>query len=340
MRLGIIRMVGMANLAPSKAQSRSLSPALIHEGSSCAYCRMILIALLIYWAAGPANAHNASASESAASGPLEWTFDPWITGPIFTLALLYAVGEMKLLRRSARRAVGPVWRSSVFFWAGVIVLVAALLSPVHELAEQLFTVHMIEHELVMAIAAPLLVLARPMGALLWGLPQVVRSRTKHVLSRQTLRRLWWIASVPAVATALHGLAIWVWHVPPLFDATVSDILLHRLQHLSFFLTGILFWWAVIWRSSRGRAAWHLFVTMMHTSILGALIALAPSVLYVSQTHHAADWGLTPLEDQQLAGILMWVPGGIVYAGAALWCLSTWIRHSSEGGEHDGRVAVR
>lgn len=331
-------MIGLTDLASPKSQSRRRPHSLCYQVSSFTCRRLTLTGLLIISAASSASAHSSGASEAGPS--LEWTFDPWISGPILTLALLYAAGELKLTKRRARHTMDRVWRSSLLFWGGIVVLAVALLSPIHEISEQLFTVHMIEHELVMAAAAPLLVFSRPIGVLLWGMPRRLRSRARHVLSSRTLRLFWRCTSLPAVATALHGLAIWVWHVPPLFDATVSDILLHRLQHLSFFLTGVLFWWAVIWRSSRGTAAWHLFVTMMHTSILGALIALAPSVLYVGQTHHAADWGLTPLEDQQLAGILMWVPGGIVYAGVALWFLSTWIRRSSEGGEHDGRVAVR
>ncbi|TGV96544.1 cytochrome c oxidase assembly protein, partial [Mesorhizobium sp. M2E.F.Ca.ET.154.01.1.1] len=124
-------------------------------------------------------------------------------------------------------------------------------------------------------------------------------------------------------------AIWAWHVPILFDAVVTDTALHRLQHLSFFVTAILFWWAIAWRSDYGASAWYLFVTMIHTSVLGALMALAPRVLYVAQTQTATAWGLTPLEDQQLAGMIMWVPAGTIYAAAAMTMLALWIRSSSE-----------
>lgn len=332
----MVGIAGLKVLESPESQSRRRPHGLLYQSPRCR--RLTLTGLLILCAASSASAHGSDAFEAGAS--LEWMFDPWISGPILTMALLYAIGELRLRTRRARRPICNAWRSSLFFWGGIVLLAVTLLSPMHELAEQLFTVHMIEHELVMAVAAPLLVLSRPIGVLLWGMPRRLRSRARQVLSSRTLRLFWQCTSLPAVATALHGLAIWVWHVPPLFDATVSDILLHRLQHLSFFLTGILFWWAVMWRSSRGTAAWHLFVTMMHTSILGALIALAPGVLYVGQTHHAAFWGLTPLEDQQLAGILMWVPGGVVYAGAALWFLSAWIKRSSEGGENESRIVLR
>jgi cytochrome c oxidase assembly factor CtaG len=112
-------------------------------------------------------------------------------------------------------------------------------------------------------------------------------------------------------------AIWVWHVPVLFDAAVTDIALHRLQHLSFLLTALLFWWALVRNCGAGAATGHLFITMTHTSLLGALLTFAPRVLYGVQTIHSEQWGLTPLQDQQLAGLIMWVPAGALYGGAAL-----------------------
>lgn len=142
----------------------------------------------------------------------------------------------------------------------------------------------------------------------------------------------WI-SRGTITTTLHAVAIWAWHAPVLFDAAVTNVTLHRLQHLSFFATAVLFWWSVLWRSDRGVAAWHLFVTMLHTSVLGALMALAPHVLYVAQTRVSEEWGMTPLEDQQLAGMVMWIPAGTVYVGAALALLALWISTSGKGGRH-------
>nr|WP_250812596.1 cytochrome c oxidase assembly protein [Neorhizobium tomejilense] len=281
---------------------------------------------------------KAYAHGSESHNALSWTFDPWIVSPLLAMALLYASGAMRLrLRR--RRTVEAVRRSLWFFWSGLAVLVLALVSPVHELGEHLFTAHMIEHELVIGIAAPLLVLAKPAAMMLWGLPEPLRQAAGAAMGRTASRALWRRLTAPVVATSLHGLAIWIWHYPPLFDATVSDVLMHRLQHLSFLGTAILFWWAMIWRARRGAAAWHQFVTMLHTTILGALIALVPTVLYRAQTRYAFEWDMTPLEDQQLAGIIMWVPGGIIYAGAALWFLKTWIQEASKGGANAERARL-
>ncbi len=105
--------------------------------------------------------------------------------------------------------------------------------------------------------------------------------------------------------------------------------LHRLQHLAFFGSAILFWWALLRRADPGAATGHVFVTMLHMSGLGALIALSPRLLYPVQTAEALRWGLTPLEDQQLAGLLMWVPAAPSYAAAALVFARMWITRSSQ-----------
>jgi putative membrane protein len=259
-----------------------------------------------------------------------WTFDPWIVVPLLLAAVLYVIGIAALWRETRAGAQARCWYALAFV-AGWLTLLGTLVSPLHWLGEHLFTFHMIEHEILMAISAPLLVLARPIGIWLWSLPHVYRIRAGRFLRRPILVDGWqWLRS-GRNATLFHGVAIWAWHAPILFDAAVTNIILHRLQHLSFLLTAIVFWWSVLRNTNAGLAAWHLFITMLHTSVLGALMALAPRVLYEAQTATAAAWGLTPLEDQQLAGIIMWVPAGTVYAGAALAMLTIWIRQSGAPG---------
>ncbi len=261
-----------------------------------------------------------------------WTFDPIVIGPIGLTLLLYGWGFRRLAGQRKGFA-GRHARSALLFLAGIFTLIMALVSPIHELGEHLFTVHMIEHELVMGVAAPLLVFARPGGLMLWSFSSRTRKAVAPLLGQGMMHRGWrWLTS-PTVATTFHGLAIWIWHAPPLFDGSVESLALHRLQHVSFLVTAIFFWWAMVWRAGRGTAAWHLVITMMHTSLLGALIALSPRVLFVAQTRFAPEWGMTALEDQQFAGLLMWVPGGIVYAGAALWMLMIWISRSARGDLH-------
>lgn len=276
---------------------------------------------ILLLSSGHAFAHGTPAGRPA------WSFDPFLVIPLLAFGMLYVAGACALHRRSHVRPLARRWQH-VGYVCGWLSLAGALVSPLHRLGEQLFTFHMIEHEIIMAVSAPLLVLARPIGTLLWSLPRQIRCSTARLLQSRPVRAVWEWASNGRNATILHGLAIWAWHAPGLFDAAVENVATHRLQHLSFIATAILFWWSVFRRSEAGTGAWHLFMTMLHTSALGALMALAPRVLYTVQTASAPSFGLSPLEDQQLAGIVMWVPAGTIYAGAALALLAIWISRSS------------
>ncbi|WP_458759613.1 cytochrome c oxidase assembly protein [Afipia sp. TerB] len=286
--------------------------------------RTIILPALFMLSSNPAFAHGLERQ----AGRAAWTFDPWIVSPLVVFALLYISGAAVLARRAVHTRV---WHH-LSCVAGWFTLAAALVSPLHWLGERLFTFHMIEHEIIMAVSAPLLVIARPVGTLLWSLPRRLRLKVGGMMRHHITRRLWDWLSAGRNATLLHAIAIWAWHAPALFDATIDNVFLHRLQHLSFFVTAVLFWWSVFRRSEAGAAAWHVFITMLHTSALGALMALAPRVLYQQQTAAAAAWGLTPLEDQQLAGIIMWVPAGTIYAGAALALIAVWIKDASRNAD--------
>ncbi|MET4036622.1 putative membrane protein [Bradyrhizobium sp. JR7.2] len=283
-------------------------------------------------ASGAAHAHELPPNVSGA----RWTLDPWIVLPLIVFGFTYGVGAFVLLKQRARGPSAGLWQV-VACTAGWLSLTAALLSPLHWLGERLLSFHMIEHEILMAVSAPLLVIARPVGTLLWSLPRRVRLSVGRWMRLPATDAVWGFLSAGLTATILHGMAIWGWHAPLLFDAAVSNLVLHRLQHLSFFLTAVLFWWSVFRRSETGAAAWHVFITMLHSSVLGALMALAPHLLYREQQAAAAEWGLTPLEDQQLAGIIMWVPAGTIYAGAALALIALWIRRAAKQTERSDAI---
>ena len=211
-----------------------------------------------------------------------------------------------------------------------MVLLGALVSPLHALGETLFSAHMVEHELLMAVAAPLLVMARPGNAMLWAFPAAWRLAMGGLVRSRSCKSVWqWLTS-PVAATVLHGVAIWAWHVPALFDAALESETLHWLQHLSFFVTALLFWWALVHARGRergyGAAVFYLFATALHSGFLGVLLTFAPMPLYSGQSA-ASGWGLTRLEDQQLAGLIMWIPGGTIYALAALVFAGMWISAS-------------
>ena len=245
-------------------------------------------------------------------------------------AVLYALGVTRLWRRS-RRGRRLRLRQALLFGAGWASLVIALVSPLHALGERLFTAHMIEHELLMAVAAPLLAASFPAAALMWALPVPCRQAFGRAGHTAMLRTLWAALTRPTVATVLQGVAIWIWHVPALFQAALEQGVLHYAQHASFLGTGLLFWWVLLPRPGRepafGSAVMHLFFTSLHTGLLGVLLLVSPRLWYPQNAASAGLWNLTPLEDQQLAGLVMWVPAGLVYAGAALLLAGLWIRSS-------------
>ena len=256
---------------------------------------------------------------------LAWEFDPWVLAPLALSGGLYVRGLWRLWRRAGVGRGVARWQAAAFA-GGWLTLVAALVSPLHEFGEHLFLAHMIEHELLMVVAAPLFTASRPLGTWLHGLPAGWRRGLTLTFGSRLVRACWrWLVR-PVNATILHGLAIWVWHVPGLLDATIENEALHKLQHISFLGTALVFWWALIRlpRRTYGLGAMHVFATMAHTNILGALLTLAPKVAYPAQTADARLFGLTPLEDQQLAGLFMWVPGGAVYLVAGLVLASLWL----------------
>jgi putative membrane protein len=261
-----------------------------------------------------------------------WSWEPGVIAALGITAVLYARGMAFVRRRS--RARRPARRREVIaFWMGWAVLAVALISPLHRLGEALLSAHMAQHELVMIIAAPLFVLGRPFVVSLWGFPAEWRRTVGRWTSR--CRPLWRAVSRLEIAWLLHAVAILAWHVPALYQRTVDSDLTHTLQHVSFLLTALVFWWSVLaaapLRGRHGAAILSLFFTMVYTGALGALLTLARTPWYPRYGEAASVWGLTPLEDQQLAGLIMWVPGGITYLVATLSLVAGWLRVSEGTG---------
>jgi putative membrane protein len=236
---------------------------------------------------------------------------------VLAASALYAAGVWNLWRH-AGRGRGIAYRQVAFFIAGTAAIAVALLSPLDELGERSFAAHMLQHEILMLVAAPLMVLARPLGAWTWAFALRTRRRIGGAVRRRAWAALWRFITDPLAAWGLHAVALWVWHVPALFEAAVENEAVHALQHASFLATALLFWWTVIGvRASQagGPALASLFTTMLHTSALGALLTLTASPWYPRYE----------LQDQQLGGLIMWVPGATAYLFAALAIMARLLR---------------
>lgn len=277
--------------------------------------RLIRLLPLTAWLrAVPAAAHAAGARDHHA--PPDWTLDPWIVGPLLLAAWLFARGWRRLYARSGRGS-GALRRRGLLYAIGLAVLAAALVSPLHEAGERSFAAHMFEHELLMLVGAPLLVLAEPLAVMLWAFPSAGRRALAAAVAKVAAPWRWLTGAV--AATALQAAALWLWHAPVLFDRALASEGWHVAQHLSFLVAALLFWTAMLHRRTpAGIAALCLVATAIVSGALGALMAFATSPWYAGYASLGmAPFGLTPAEDQQLAGLLMWVPGGLVHAGAAL-----------------------
>jgi putative membrane protein len=188
-----------------------------------------------------------------------------------------------------------------------------------------------QHEVLMLVAAPLLVLGRPLVPFLWALPVPWRRAAGAAAKAPWWQAVWRAITNPLAAWAIHAAALWIWHAPALFQATLESEWMHTLQHLSFFLSALLFWWALVHGRSGlmgyGAAVLYVFTTSLHSGALGALLTFATRLWYPAYATSTQAWGLTPIEDQQIGGLIMWIPAGLVYVVAGLALFAGWLRES-------------
>jgi putative membrane protein len=276
---------------------------------------------------------GASAEVGSALVPSElwsaWSWEPAVVVALLVSGALYVTGVARLWSNTIGSGIRR-WEVTAFA-AGWVTLAIALISPLHELGGALFSAHMAQHELLIGVSTPLLVLGRPLIPFLWGLPHSWRRPIGAVTRRNGFARSWQFLSLPFVAFALHAIALWTWHLPGPYQSTLDSELMHTLQHSSFIFSALLFWWT-IFRVQRtelgyGSAVFYLFATALQTGALGALLTFAPSLWYPDYATTTAAWGLTALEDQQLGGLIMWIPGSIPYVIAGLTLFARWLRES-------------
>jgi cytochrome c oxidase assembly factor CtaG len=197
------------------------------------------------------------------------------------------------------------------FLAAIITLAVALVSPLDALASSLASAHMAQHLLLTTIAAPLLALSA--GTL---------------LERFSSRSAWTRTCQNPIAWAIvHTVVLWAWHAAALYEAALSNDVLHRLEHVTFLATATLAWAAILARGAAGLGVLVLFGLSVQSALLGVLMTFAPTPWYPTYAGRTEAWGLSPIADQQLAGVIMWVPGGGAYLVAALALLAMLVTDS-------------
>jgi putative membrane protein len=256
-----------------------------------------------------------------------WSWALSIITPLFILVIWYGIGA---IRRSRQAQLG---RRHLAFAAGWISLLLALVSPLHRLGDVLFSAHMLQHEILLLLAAPFIAASHPGVTLLYAMPRIIRQPLGARITRIENNAPFSITFSPLGAFFIHAAALWLWHLPVLYQATIGSDFIHAFQHLTFFLAGVLFWSALFGagRSTMtyGAGVFYVFGTAAHCSALGALLTFSSVLWYPIYADRTELWYLTPLQDQQIGGLLMWVPSGVVFILVGIWLFARWLTASDQ-----------
>jgi cytochrome c oxidase assembly factor CtaG len=254
----------------------------------------------------------------------------WNLDPLLLVGFVVAVWAYRRGQTGGRRRAADTWRARCFAGA-LVALGVALISPLDAVSGALASAHMVQHLLLVLVAAPLLALAAPSSTLLRGSPLVVRQaggrwRRRLGLTASDLR----ILRHPATVWLVHVGTLWFWHAAIPYDAALGNELVHVLEHASFLFTAWAFWRVVVGARGAGRVSpgfgvLLIFAMALQSVFLSVLLTFAQEPWYSGYAATTTLWGLAPLADQQLAGVIMWIPAGLVYLAAALTLMVTWIR---------------
>jgi putative membrane protein len=271
--------------------------------------------------------HDSGLEPGSLSRISSWSWEPGVTLPLLLLLVIYTLGA---LRRGNAHLL--VWRHTSFAF-GWFTLFIALCSPLHKLGEQLFSAHMLQHEILILVSAPLFSAAQAGVTCLWAFAPSGRSQIgwfAHQVEQSAPMRF---ISAPLTAWIIEAVALWAWHIPVLYQATLTSDWVHAAQHLSFFFSAVLFWSALygVGRSalSYGAATLYVFGTAVHCSALGALLTFSSVLWYPAYSETTARWQLTALQDQQLGGLIMWVPSAVAFIIIGLVLFARWLAASED-----------
>ncbi|MEM7031402.1 MAG: cytochrome c oxidase assembly protein [Chloroflexota bacterium] len=256
-----------------------------------------------------------------------WDWRPEVMLLLLLFAGLYSTGWLRIRLIGQNLAKAPshnVWHL-ISYLTGIGLMVIALMSPIDVLGQQLFAMHMVQHLIVMMIVPPLLMLANPYPVLLWGLPKRWRRGTIPFMTQGKPFRFYArVLASPVLGIAILIVTLCGWHLPFAYDAALRSPLIHDVEHLTFFGAAMIYWWHVVQAAphirtsmSYGTRVAYLLFTLPFSMLIGLVIAFADSPLYPHYTMVPRLWGLSVMQDQMLGGVIMWVPGSMMYVVAAI-----------------------
>jgi putative membrane protein len=275
-----------------------------------------------------------------------WNWDPLVLVSLALMALIYGRGLRSLWRSAGRGRGTPTWRAVAFF-GGWLALIVALVSPLESWSQRLFSMHMVQHVILTMVAAPLIAWSEPTVTGLWALPTEWR-RGISQWWRSPWEGIWQRLTHPAVVWLLYAGVITLWHLPILYQAAAQNALIHNLEHISFFAIAFLFWRTVV-RCGRPGEMGHglgilfIFTAMLYSAVFAAAITFSRSPWYPYYAFQALQWGMSPLEDQQLAGSIMWIPGKLVHLVGVMALMLDWFKQMDRQEQRrqivDGEIAA-
>ena len=261
----------------------------------------------------------------------EWMLLSPVTVVLAFVLGAYLFGLYRLNSRAEGADAAPIsgWRITMTL-LGFGALTFSLVGPPDALAEDLFFLHMLQHLLLTLVAAPLLLAASPVAAYLWSLPVGVRHTVAESVSQRgktgwLMRKL----TFPKVAIIVYILTMYIWHLPTIYEAAIHNEPLHYFEHLMFLTVGVMFWWPVVGPApmrtplSYPQRLLYLMLAFTPSAALGALLTLVGTVAYSHYETTPLHWGLEAQEDQNIGGLIMWVPGGFILLGAATILFFKW-----------------
>lgn len=255
-----------------------------------------------------------------------WRFEPIPIVGIVIAAALY-LWAVRRVNRAHPGNPQPAYRSWLFL-GGLAAIGVALVSPIEAYEGVLFSVHMVQHILLELVAAPLLLAGAPITLALRASSPSVRRRLLAILNSRVVH----VISFPVLAWFLFAAVNWGWHFSSLYDEALESVALHYFQHATFLGAALLFWWPVIgadpspWRLPHPVRLLYLFLAMPQNSFLGVALMSTSTILYPHYLSNFRPWGPTPLEDQHLGGVLMWVLGDVAFLAGMALVVALWARH--------------